>query len=97
MTPTLMYLLFAYGIVFGFQNKVPFLRGKFRLLDALLKCTYCCGFHAGWLAWLAYYFSESPSLGATGISLSILIWGLSSAAFSYALDTGVRWLEYRPE
>jgi len=99
--PTLVYLLFAYGITFGIQNKAPFLRGKIDFLDALVKCTYCVGFHAGWLAWITYWLLENPNLGVgwaatTGnVVLSVLIWGLSSAAFSYGIDTAIRWFEYR--
>lgn len=99
--PTLTYLLFAYGITFGIQNKAPFLRGKVDLLDALVKCTYCVGFHAGWMAWIFYWTVENPSLGvgdlviARNIVLSVLTWGLSSAAFSYGIDTAIRWFEYR--
>lgn len=95
--PNLIYLLFAYGITFGIQNKATFLRGKFGLLDDLVKCTYCTGFHTGWMAWIVsrLYERESgwPSVETT--VLSVVVWGLTSAAFSYAIDTVVRWCEYR--
>lgn len=100
--PTFNYLLLAYGIAFGIQNKVPFLRGKMEFLDSLIKCTYCLGFHTGWMAWVLYWAMERPSLGPDTTSVvlsvvwSIVTWGLSSAAFSYGVDTAIRWLEYRP-
>jgi hypothetical protein len=100
--PTLNFLLLAYGIAFGVQNKLPFLRGKLAVLDALIKCTYCLGFHTGYLAWGLYWVMERPSLGtdagsiALSVVLAVVTWGLSSAAFSYGVDTAIRWLEYRP-
>ena len=98
--PDLMYLLLAYGLTFGIQNKATFLRGKFALLDRLLKCTYCTGFHAGWMTWLLAWALEGGLPGAStplGIAASLVAWGLSSAAFSYGVDTAIRWLEYRPK
>jgi len=100
--PTLAYLLFAYGFTFGVQNKATFLRGRFAFLDALVKCTYCVGFHAGWLSWVVYLGIEQPSLGLTGVEISmtifrsVAVWGLASAGFCYALDSAIRWCEYRP-
>lgn len=97
--PTLNYLIVAYGITFGIQNKLPFLRGKFEFTDALIKCTYCLGFHAGWMAWLLSLAAEHPSLGANAwavtqtVALSIVFWGMSSAVFSYGVDTAIQRLE----
>ena len=101
MMPTLNYLLLAYGLTFGMQNKLPFLRGKLALLDSLLKCTYCLGFHAGWMAWLLSVVAEHPSLGTDTasvvqrVALSVVFWGLSSAVFSYGVDTAIQRLERR--
>lgn len=93
--PDLMYLTLAYGVTFGIQNKLPFLRGKLPLLDSLLKCTYCTGFHAGWMTWLLSWALEGsmPATGSLSIAASVVAWGLASSAFSYGVDTAIRWLE----
>ena len=93
MLPSLGFLVFAYGICFGFQNKVPFLY-KLPLLDRMLPCTYCTGTHAGWIAWLMSWAvnGETPAHGWFIIP-SIILWALSAAAFCYAVDAGIKWLE----
>jgi hypothetical protein len=97
--PGLMYLVLAYGLTFGLQNKATFLRGKLSFLDRLLKCTYCTGFHAGWMTWLLAWALEGsmPATGPLPIAASLVGWSLASAAFSYGVDTAIRWLEYRPK
>ena len=94
--PSWMYLLFAYSITFGVQNKALFLRGRHRFLDALVKCTYCTGFHSGWMVWVFSRFAERSLPTWDEAVLSVLSWGLTSAVFAYVLDTAVRWCEYRP-
>ena len=89
----LFNLLAAYGFTFALQNKAPYLRGKVRFVDALLKCVYCTGFHAGWLTWagasaLTHTFPK-PSLAP----IAALTWAFASAAFCYVVDTAARWLE----
>lgn len=97
--PNLMYLVLAYGLTFGIQNKAGFLRGKLAVLDRLVKCTYCTGFHAGWMTWLLAWALEgrTPASQPLGIAASFVAWGLASAAFSYGVDTAIRRLEYRPK
>lgn len=92
MTPTITYLLAAYGLTFGLQNKAPFLRGKFRFTDALLKCSYCTGFHAGWITYLASVPLEHSHLTRWSL-VAALVWAFASSAFSYSVDTAVRRLE----
>lgn len=101
--PTLPYLLFSYGLMFGFQNKVTFLRGKLSILDALLNCTYCLGFHTGWMAWIAYLLVEHPSLPRVPpetiwfLGRGAVVWAFTSAASCYILDVTTRWLEHLPK
>lgn len=87
-----LYLLAAYGLTFGLQNKAPSLR-KVRFLDAMLRCTYCTGFHAGWITYLATIPLENAHPAPKLIPLIALIWAFASSAFSYSLDTAVRRLE----
>ena len=84
--PTLVDLLLAYGLCFGLMNKVDFLHGKSAFTDALLKCSYCTGFHSGWLAWLltAPMRGFDPSWQAP---LQAAAWAFSAAVFCYGADT----------
>lgn len=80
--PSFVELLLAYGICFGLMNKVDFLHGKHAFLDAMLKCSYCTGFHAGWIAWCLTFFSrEFTTLGMP------VAWAFASAVFCYGADT----------
>jgi len=81
-----LVLIAAAGITFGIQHKMPFLHKKVDLLDSMLKCTYCTGFHGGWLAYLLF---SLPSPNAQ----EALLYAFASAIFSYALDEGVKFLE----
>ena len=102
---TLLYLLLAYALCFGIQNKLPFLYSSdyretgvaTRPTDRLLHCTYCTGFHCGWVAWLIAWWVEGklPDAIVSGwaVPASILIWTFTSAAFCYIADALVRWLE----
>ena len=91
--PPLLALVFSYALAFGIQNKVPFLY-RFERLHGFLSCTYCVGFHTGWMTWLL-------SWGLTGklpvegwhIIPSVLVWALTSSAFCYAFDALVKYLE----
>jgi hypothetical protein len=86
----LLQLLIAYAICFGIQHKVPVLRGKLKLLDDMLTCTYCTGFHAGWMTW-AFIHLKIPTNATDGCNM--LAWCFASAAFCYVLDAGVQFLE----
>lgn len=98
----LFYLLVAYGVCFGIQNKLPFLYSKDylesgeakRLRDRLLQCTYCTGFHCGWLTWLLVWGVEGkPAAEGLSIPFSIMAFAFASAAFSYVADAVVKWVE----
>ena len=79
------FLLATYGLMFGVANKVPALHGRSALLDRLLSCSYCLGFHAGWVIGLLSGY----------IWFGLLICGFKGAAFCYTLDTFVQYLEVR--
>jgi hypothetical protein len=94
---TYLYLLMAaYGVTFGFQNKVPFLYGKLNLLDSLLKCTYCLGFHSGWIVWLIWGYTKFFQIEKIDLLVSageMFVFSFASAGFSYLIDTGIRLME----
>lgn len=90
------YLVVAYGITFGMQHKAPFLRDKSDWVDKMLACTYCTGFHAGWITWFGWKLKmifEDP-MNVTGITvIEMVLFAMGSAAFSYFLDTLIRLME----
>ena len=100
----LLFLLAAYGMAFGIQNKVPFLHGKVKVLDALLQCPYCLGFWTGWVTWglswvvlgsspiLAPPASDSP-LHVPQMIVAGFVWALASTVFCYLMDVTIAWLE----
>lgn len=89
------FLLFiAYGWTFGIQNKLPFLHEKHPLLDKLLDCPYCLGFHGGWLTWLTIFlYSGCPTLTWMEVVGSLIAYTLGSASFCYLVDTHMVWAE----
>ena len=92
MLPSFAALLAAFAFAFGAQNKADFLRGKARLLDRMLECCFCTGFHAGWIVWLLH----RPAVGLPPwwqIPPEVLLWALASAGFSYGSDTVLQLVE----
>ena len=99
MTP-LLTLCAAYGICFALQNKCDFLYEKNAFLDKMLACTFCTGFHAGWMAYLLSYIAlwfTAPVSGSVYVVTTFLFSGLlyafASAAFCYTVDSMVQFLE----
>ena len=90
--PNMIWLLAAFGITFAAQNKIDFLRKS--ILDEMLKCSFCTGFHAGWMTWIMWKLVDKRHVDflLEGM-LSILIWSFASAAFCYSLDVLLQFLE----
>lgn len=85
-------LLLCFGVCFGLMNKVPFLHGKSAFLDKLLKCSYCTGFHSGWICYLlTLNFHIPDSFVAFGTSL--FLWSFVSSGFCYFADVLTQKLE----
>jgi hypothetical protein len=91
MMPTVVDLICAYGICFGLVNKVEFLR-KIKFFDRMLNCSYCTGFHAGWIVWAARHLADCVQPTPTSI-FSALCWAFTSAAFCYAADSVLQLVE----
>ena len=85
-------LLIAYAITFGMQNKAIFLRNRHSVLDKMLHCTYCTGFHAGWITYLVFVspFWLNHTIDTVPSTIGF---ALASATFSYGLDTLIRLME----
>ena len=85
-----LYLMACAGITFSIQHKLPFIHKKLDILDKMLSCTFCTGFHSGWIL---YVISEYPTLSIQ----KAIIFCFASAMFSYALDEAVKYLEEASE
>jgi len=89
--PSFVDLLFAYGLCFGLQNKVEVLR-KVAFFDKMLSCSYCTGFHSGWIAWgltrFVYALPKTPQDALTPV-----LWAFSSSAVCYLLDAASQAVE----
>ena len=83
---TIVILLAAAGITFGLQHKIPFLHKKLDLLDSMLRCTFCTGFHGGWMAYLVSSLPEATVQEA-------ILFAFAGAMFSYSLDEFVKYIE----
>jgi hypothetical protein len=87
--PSFIDLLFAYGLCFGLQNKVEFLRSpKWPLggfFERMLSCSYCTGFHAGWIAWAFSRAVYGLELSRAGIA-PVVAWAFASSAFCFLVD-----------
>jgi hypothetical protein len=84
---SLFELLFCYGLTFGMMNKTSWLQNRYILLDDMLSCSYCTGFHAGWISLLILH----PTLFKD--PQTFLFWAFVSSSFSYITDTFVAYLE----
>lgn len=89
--PTLFDLVCAYGICFGLMNKVDFLR-KIDFFDRMFSCSYCTGFHAGWVTWVLSRAVYGVEYSLAGIA-PIVCWAFASAAFCYAADVSLQLAE----
>lgn len=87
--PSFVDLLLAYGLCFGLMNKVDALRSEKWPLGAffnrMLSCSYCTGFHAGWLAWALSRLVYGIELTPSGFAPA-LVWAFASSAFCYVVD-----------
>ena len=61
----ILYLFAMYGITFGLQHKLPgasseALKNIFKegILESLLSCAYCVGFHSGWIVYVLSFASR---------------------------------------
>jgi len=91
--PTLVELLGCYGLCFGVQHKVPYIQYWSEWTDELLQCSYCVGFHCGWVLWIVTSLVNGTPPKTPVAALEPLLWSFTSAAFCYVLDSVVKWVE----
>ena len=90
----ILYLFAMYGITFGLQHKAPTWWSKEKffqqgVVKSLLKCTYCVGFHSGYIVYLLLASAQKVPffLG------ELVVYAFAGAAFSYSIDAYVEYLE----
>ncbi len=57
----LLTALAALGIAFALQNKLPDALDTLPFVGKMLACSFCSGFHAGWIAYLVVFQGRSIS------------------------------------
>lgn len=91
--PTIFEMVLCYGICFGLMNKVDFPR-KVKFFDRMLSCSYCTGFHSGWVSFVLLQAAHSfPVKMFPDFALMFFAWAFCSAAFCYAADMALQWVE----
>lgn len=88
-------LVVSYGLCFGFQNKFPFglIYGKTAFTDKLLSCTYCTGFHTGWMTFLAWQWAQGRLEATPQVAAMAVMFSFASSAFCYTADALTQYLE----
>jgi hypothetical protein len=95
----LFQLFCMYGVMFALRNaQLPGLTNvrhwvisQNSFLRKMLECSFCTGFHAGWIT----YLGTANFAGTSVLSVlnSMIYFGFVSAAFCYFLDTLIVKLE----
>lgn len=93
--PGFVELLVCYGLCFGLQHKAPALRSWYEWSDNLLRCSYCTGFHCGWVVWTVTWALGTHPIRGPFFILEVGMWSFASATFCYVLDTVVKLAEER--
>lgn len=83
---SLFELLTCYGLTFGLMNKTSWIQNRLQFTKKLLSCSYCTGFHVGWVV----YLSSLKKISMLSIDVTnLLTYSFASAAFCYVLDTAL--------
>jgi hypothetical protein len=92
--PTWPWILIMFSIAFGIQQKLPWLLNRSERLDEFLGCSYCVGFHAGWICWfLASAIAGQWLVEGWMAFPSVICWAFFGAASSYIFDCLTSWFE----
>ena len=90
----ILFLLCAYAVCFGLQHKIGFFHGKSQFTDSLLACTYCTGFHAGWITYgLIKALDKIQGIESSVMYSDIFIYSFASSIFCYMVDVVVQFFE----
>lgn len=90
-------LLLAYSIAFGLQNdKVKFITDRlrtFNVFENMLSCSYCTGFHAGWVSWILLTALQGFPAEGWYNALSLIVTALTASMAVYFMDTLLQSIE----
>lgn len=101
----MLILLVAYGICFGIMNdKAKFLTDILRsiplfknekgtLFSRMFACSYCTGFHSGWIAYLLTVPMMKEIEWFPNVTLEAICYAFASAIFCYGVDVILQWFE----
>lgn len=79
------FILSSYGITFFLQHKAYPVLSKNAFMKSMLECTFCTGFHGGWISSLLLSTPE-PVLRIELFS-QLIAAGFAGAAATYIVDT----------
>jgi|13_taG_2_1085334.scaffolds.fasta_scaffold32283_2 hypothetical protein len=101
----LFLLLSSYGVCFALMNdkakfltdalkSIPiFVTEKGSFFERMLICSYCTGFHTGWLCYLIAMAHPGVSINLYGNIVEIILTSFASAIFCYSVDVIIQWFE----
>lgn len=92
LTTLIIQTIAIYGICFGIQNKAVFLHNKNDFFDRMFKCTYCTGFHCGWIVYLVFYLLNTSEY-TIKLLVEMTMFGFYGSSTCYIIDTIIRYFE----
>lgn len=98
-TFSLPFILVAYSLTFYFQHRAEWIR-EYALFENMLKCTFCTGFHAGWITFIMLFHKPWWRMVENEFIQSIWVLflvGLVSSSTIYILDAIIGYLEKKGE
>jgi len=89
---SLFELLACYGLTFGLMNKTLWLQNRSQFASSLLSCSYCTGFHSGWIIYLISNLNKLDVRSVEAL-VNVILYSFASACFCYVLDVFAQKLE----
>ena len=89
---SLFELLACYGLTFGLMNKTLWLQNRSQFASSLLSCSYCTGFHSGWIIYLISNLNKLDVRSVEAL-VNVILCSFASACFCYVLDIFAQKLE----
>ena len=91
MVVSALALFSMYGITFAIKDAsllTPFrewVTSRSSFMEKMLSCSFCTGFHSGWISFFLLYFSGlTPPVER--LLPALLVYSFCGASFSYLMD-----------